>query len=38
MHLTRMPLLISHAGLLVGAEKQMMLQNSEKVIYFNQKL
>jgi hypothetical protein len=38
MHLIRMPLLISHAGLLVGAEKQMMIQNSEKIIYFNQKL
>ena len=32
------PLLISHVGLLVGGEKQIMIQNSEKIIYFNHKL
>ena len=34
----RIPLLVSHNGLMLGAEKIMMLQNSEKIIYFNQKL
>jgi hypothetical protein len=32
------PLLISHAGLLAGAEKSLMVQNSRKIIYFNHKL
>jgi len=32
------PLLLSHNGILVGGEKQMMLQNSEKIIYFEKKL
>lgn len=34
----RIPLLISHVGLLVGAEKHIMLQNSEKIFYFDHKL
>jgi hypothetical protein len=34
----RIPMLVSHNGLMLGAEKIMMLQNSEKIIYFNQKL
>ena len=34
----RIPLLISHVGLLVGAEKHIMVQNSEKIIYFDHKL
>jgi hypothetical protein len=34
----RIPMLVSHNGLMLGAEKMMMLQNSEKIIYFNQKL
>jgi hypothetical protein len=32
------PLLISHVGLLAGAEKSLMVQNSRKIIYFNHKL
>jgi len=32
------PLLISHSGMLIGGEKQLMLQNSEKIIYFEKKL
>ena len=32
------PLLVSHAGLLAGAEKSLMVQNSRKIIYFNHKL
>jgi len=32
------PLLISHNGMLIGGEKQLMLQNSEKIIYFEKKL
>lgn len=34
----RIPLLISHVGLLVGAEKNIMLQNAEKIFYFDHKL
>jgi len=36
--LDSIPLLISHVGLLAGAEKSLMLQNSRKIIYFNHKL
>jgi len=36
--LDTIPLLISHAGLLAGAEKSLMVQNSRKIIYFNHKL
>lgn len=32
------PLLISHSGMLAGVEKQMMVQNSEKIVYLNHKL
>lgn len=32
------PLLISVAGMLAGVEKQMMQQNSEKIVYLNHKL
>lgn len=32
------PLLISTAGMLAGVEKQMMMQNSEKIVYLNHKL
>ena len=32
------PLLISHVGLIAGAEKSMLIQNTEKLIYFNQRL
>ena len=32
------PLLISHVGLIAGAEKQIMIQKSQKIIYFNQRL
>ena len=34
----RIPLLISHVGLIAGAEKQIMIQNTEKIIYFNRRL
>lgn len=36
--LDNIPLLVSHVGLLAGAEKSLMVQNSRKIIYFNQKL
>ena len=36
--LDSIPLLISHVGLLAGAEKSLMVQNSRKIIYFNHKL
>jgi hypothetical protein len=36
--LDTIPLLISHVGLLAGAEKSLMVQNSRKIIYFNHKL
>ena len=36
--LTHIPLLLSHNGMLAGAEKQLMVQNSEKIIYFEKKL
>jgi hypothetical protein len=32
------PLLISHVGLIAGAERQIMIQNSEKIVYFNRRL
>jgi hypothetical protein len=32
------PLLISYSGMLPGIEKQMMQQNSEKIVYLNHKL
>lgn len=32
------PLLVSHVGMLTGVEKQMMQQNSEKIVYLNHKL
>lgn len=32
------PLLISHVGLITGAERQIMIQNSHKIIYFNRRL
>ena len=32
------PLLISHVGMLAGVEKQIMIQNSQKIIYFHRKL
>lgn len=32
------PLLISHVGMMVGADKTLMLQNCEKTIYFDYKL
>lgn len=32
------PLLISHVGMIVGAEKQIMLQNCEKIIYYDKRL
>jgi hypothetical protein len=34
----RMPLIVSHVGLIAGGEKSMMIQNSEKIVYFNCKL
>jgi len=36
--LDQIPLLITHNGMLAGAEKQIMFQNSEKIIYFEKKL
>ena len=36
--LNNIPLLMSHVGLIAGAEKQIMIQNSQKIIYFNQRL
>lgn len=36
--LDHIPLLVSHVGLMAGAEKSLMLQNSRKVIYYNHKL
>lgn len=36
--LKHIPLLVSHNGMLAGAEKQLMVQNSEKIIYFEKKL
>ncbi len=36
--LDKIPLLITHNGLLAGAEKQSMFQSSEKIIYFEKKL
>jgi hypothetical protein len=36
--LDSIPLLVTHAGLMAGAEKTIMLQNSRKLIYFNYKL
>ncbi len=32
------PLLISHVGLITGAERQIMIQNSHKIVYFNRRL
>lgn len=32
------PMLVSHVGLMAGAEKAIMLQNAQKIIYFNHKL
>lgn len=32
------PLLVSHVGMIAGAEKQLMVQNSQKIIYFNKRL
>jgi hypothetical protein len=32
------PLLISHVGLIAGAERQIMIQNSEKIVYFARRL
>jgi hypothetical protein len=36
--LSSIPLLVSHIGIIAGAEKQIMVQNSQKIIYFNQRL
>jgi hypothetical protein len=36
--LNYIPLLVTHNGMLAGAEKQLMVQNSEKIIYFEKKL
>jgi hypothetical protein len=38
VNVDRMPLIISHVGLIAGGEKSMMIQNSEKIVYFNCKL
>lgn len=38
LNVPRMPLVVSHVGLIAGADKSMMIQNSEKIIYFNCKL
>jgi len=32
------PLLISHVGLVAGTQRTMMVQSSQKIVYFNQKL
>lgn len=32
------PLLVSHVGIIAGAEKLLMIQNSQKIIYFNKRL
>jgi hypothetical protein len=38
VNFSRMPLIVSHVGLIAGGEKSMMIQNSEKIVYFNCKL
>jgi hypothetical protein len=38
VNVNRMPLIVSHVGLIAGGEKSMMIQNSEKIVYFNCKL
>ena len=38
VNVSRMPLIVSHVGLIAGGEKSMMIQNSEKIVYFNCKL
>jgi len=38
VNFNHMPLIVSHVGLIAGGEKSMMIQNSEKIVYFNCKL
>lgn len=38
VNIPRLPLIVSHVGLIAGGEKSMMIQNSEKIVYFNCKL
>lgn len=38
VNISRLPLIVSHVGLIAGGEKSMMIQNSEKIVYFNCKL